>query len=321
MANFPFQIVLHEPTLTFGVNMNIEQAKRIPLGDILHILGFKPSQQKNYESWYLSPFRNEKTASLHVRENLNIWYDFGLGKGGDSIDLVRLYLQTQGEGHTIPDALRWMKNMLGYAPRIQPIAFAEKPTSQPKLSIHTKGRIEHVGLIHYLKGRGIPLSLAQRHFEQATLLNSDSGKTFFALVFRNEIGGYEIRNKFFKGSLGKKYIGFIRGRIPKPEGIHIFEGIMDYLSAVQSEKDWTFDDDSLILNSVAILEKATGYIRDYGYRFAYTWLDNDEAGKMATASLAKFFATQENLTHKPMNHLYAPHKDVNLSHTQKLGLK
>lgn len=300
--------------------MNIEQAKRIPLGDILLILKSKLTQQKNGESWYLSPFRNERTASFQVREKLNIWYDFGLGKGGDSIDMVRIYLETQGVGSSVPDALRWLKNMMGYAPRIRPVLIKERQKPAPKLSIVHSKPIEHTALVKYLESRGIPLALAKRHLVQVTLKNKETGKTSFALAMRNESGGHEIRNKFFKGSIGRKDISVIRGLQPKPDGLHIFEGMLDYLSAVMQEEGWAFKDDSIILNSISIIQKATGYIYEYGYRVCYTWMDNDEAGKKATASLAAYLKTQENLLHRPMNDKYGDHKDVNAWHMHKLGL-
>lgn len=136
----------------------------------------------------------------------------------------------------------------------------------------------------------------------------------------NEEGGYEVRNPFFKGYVGAKGISFIRGKQPKPEGIHIFEGFMDYVSAIAFEQVPQFDDDTIILNSLSCLKHATPYIRNYGYQVAYTWLDNDLAGQKGTQALAEFFKTEENLLHKPMNEIYLPHKDMNAWHMARLSL-
>ena len=38
--------------------------------------------------WYKSPFRTEKEASFKVDLHKEVWYDFGLGKGGDIITLA-----------------------------------------------------------------------------------------------------------------------------------------------------------------------------------------------------------------------------------------
>ena len=67
------------------------RAKEIDLVDYLFSLGFKPTKIRNNDYWYLSPLRDEKEASFKVNRKLNMWYDFGLGKGGDLIDFGTLY--------------------------------------------------------------------------------------------------------------------------------------------------------------------------------------------------------------------------------------
>lgn len=95
--------------------MNIEQAKYIPISEILDKLNCTPSRIAGYDLYYLSPLRQEKTASFHVNTAKNIWYDHGIGEGGDGIKLVCKYLESCGMDHAVPDALRWLKNMLGHA--------------------------------------------------------------------------------------------------------------------------------------------------------------------------------------------------------------
>lgn len=45
--------------------------------------------------WYKSPFRTEKEASFKVDLHKEVWYDFGLGKGGDIITLAEEIYRTQ----------------------------------------------------------------------------------------------------------------------------------------------------------------------------------------------------------------------------------
>jgi len=40
------------------------------------------------EAWFLSPLRSETQASFHVSYQKNRWYDFGLGKGRNYLDLI-----------------------------------------------------------------------------------------------------------------------------------------------------------------------------------------------------------------------------------------
>lgn len=303
--------------------MNIEQAKSIPLAQILDILGRQPTQLKNHEAWYLSPFRNEKTASFKVNIPRNVWYDHGIGKGGDGINLIREHLEVSGVGSSISDALRWLENMTGQAPRIMPVTPQEEVAKQPStLFIDGISTIKHELLVEYLEKRGIPLAIAQRYMKEVKIVNRETKKYFKALGMRNEDGGWEVRNEFFKGSIGKKNISVIRGSDPNSNEFHVFEGAFDFMSAIiQRENGQHFKGDAYISHSVAILTRATPYIKDYErYQVAYTWMDNDEAGKKATVSLDNFFQTQEQLLHKPQNALYAPYKDVNAWHMVKLGL-
>src|SRR5262245_33213853 len=94
-----------------GRIMTIEEANAIELEKILEKIGAKLTKQSANEIWYLSPFRQEKTASFHVCKSKNIWNDFGEVRGGKVIDFLCLYLERQLEDHTIQDALRWLKNM------------------------------------------------------------------------------------------------------------------------------------------------------------------------------------------------------------------
>ncbi|HVU93739.1 MAG TPA: CHC2 zinc finger domain-containing protein [Puia sp.] len=302
--------------------MKIEQAKTIPISDILDKLNIQPDRQSRNDLYYKSPLRTEKTASFHVDTAKNVWYDHGIGEGGDGVTFVRKWLKLSGVSDTCSDALRWMSNMLGYVPVIAPVQDPDAPKSQPKLTILQKREIIRPELLEYLDSRGLPLSIANEYLVEADVYNREKRKTIFALGFKNDNGGYELRNEFYKASTSPKYITFIRGRIGgQGGGIHIFEGWTDYLSAIiQHENGKRFIDDTIVLNSLSNLKKATPYIKGYCYQTAYTWMDNDEPGRNATASLDAFFQTEENLLHTPMNYIYAPYKDVNAWHMVKLGL-
>lgn len=300
--------------------MNIEYAKTIPMPIILDKIGSKPVRQKGDELWYLSPLREEKTASFHVHTKKNVWYDFGEGTGGDTIAFVCAYLKASDVRHSVSDALRWLKNMVQGLQVIKPVPVEDYAEEDRKTVLKSVRPLEHTALLNYLNSRGIPKSIATTYLKEIRVCHKETGKQFFAAGIRNEEGGYNYRNVFFKGTVGKKSITFIRGKIPKPEGIHLFEGFMDYLSAITQREGQPFGDDAIILNSLSQMREATAYIRNYGYRIGYTWLDNDQPGKQATANFREFFKTEPDLRHKPMNDQYAPYKDVNAAHMVKLGL-
>ena len=81
--------------------MNIQEAKSIRLVDFLAGLGHHPVIQRGNSVWYKSPFRMEKEASFKVDFRKELWYDFGLGKGGDIITLAKEIYRTGDISHVL----------------------------------------------------------------------------------------------------------------------------------------------------------------------------------------------------------------------------
>ena len=70
---------------------SVEEVISTDIVDYLLSLGFKPAKVARNDYWYLSPFREETTPSFKANRNMNRWYDFGEGKGGNIIDFGILY--------------------------------------------------------------------------------------------------------------------------------------------------------------------------------------------------------------------------------------
>lgn len=299
--------------------INAEEARNIPLPVILDKLNCKSLPTHNQQAWYFSPFRNEKEPSFHVHLLKNVWYDFGEGEGGNTLTFALKWLAHTKESCAFVDALRWLENLSGLAPFIKPIPdHVDDTIVDRSLTLKEVVEIKHPALVNYLQGRGVPIAIGKQYLKQVRVKNKTTGKSFISLGWKNEDDGYELRNPFFKGCIGTKDITFIRGTTPKPKGIHLFEGMMDFLSVVTIQNGQPLKDDIIILNSLSCLKKATPYIKDYGYRQAYSWMDNDKAGEKAKASLDEFFKTQRELVHLPMNAIYASFKDVNEWHVHQL---
>jgi len=69
----------------------IDEVRQMDMVEYLSKLGHSPSKIKNFDYWYLSPLREEKTASFKINRKLNCWYDHGICKGGNLIDFTILY--------------------------------------------------------------------------------------------------------------------------------------------------------------------------------------------------------------------------------------
>jgi len=302
--------------------MNMEQANEISLSVILEVLNRQPVKQKGNDIWYNSPFREEKTASFHIDCNKNIWFDFGEAKGGDVIDLVSHYLFLHGEDHTGADALRWLRNMKPISGRILKTSDEDIISdASPALSLRRVSPLQSPTLVNYLESRGIAPSTAKRHVKEASVYNQSSGKQFLAVCLSNECEGYELRSKFFKGCIAPKGISFIRGSKANPTEIHIFEGMIDFLSLLEEQKINRLEGDAIILNSVYCLPMAFPYIENYSYKTVNSWLDNDPTGKNATQTLKEFVHRKVKINFKSMNALYVGHKDINAWHMHKRGLQ
>ena len=67
---------------------DIDTMRQISLADFLARLGHEPVRRSGNELWYRAPYRNERTPSFRVNVAKQLWYDFGLGKGGDIFTLA-----------------------------------------------------------------------------------------------------------------------------------------------------------------------------------------------------------------------------------------
>lgn len=300
--------------------MKIEEAKAIPLSEILTKLDCKPSNCKGYDVWYHSPFRIEKTPSFHIHLARNVWYDFGEAEGGDVIDFACHYLKTCGKSHTVSDGLRWLTYMEPHTIPAIEILPAEI-TTEKNLSINSVSPLQHRGLINYLQSRGIPLSLAKLYLKEAIVSNQISGSLFYALCWSNDDGGYELRNAFLKSCIGSKRITVLRGTKYPPSEVHVFEGMMDFLSALADGEIERFVGDAIILNSTVNLPQIIPYIKHYTYKLVHSWLDNDDTGWKTEKVLEEFVMEDVRIEFQRMNEIYMPHKDVNAWRKFKLGLK
>ena len=136
------------------------------------------------------------------------------------------------------------------------------------------------------------------------------GKPYFAVGFPNRSGGYEIRNKFFKGCIAPKDITHIRQTEPG-ETCCLFEGFMDYLSFLTLRQERHPDrpalggQDHIVLNSVSNLSKALRPLGDY--ERIHCFLDNDRAGLEALREIQREYGSRV----RDASYVYSGYKDLN----------
>lgn len=145
--------------------------------------------------------------------------------------------------------------------------------------IHVKNII-HPALIEYLLSRAIPLAIANAYCREIHL--QYRGKEFFSIGLKNHLGGWELRNKYFKGSCSPKSYSYFKKGFNR---LLVTEGMFDLLSLATMEEALVKSSDCLILNSLSFKNKALVHLSDYEQ--IYTYLDNDLAGDEATTTLIK----------------------------------
>ena len=262
--------------------MEIDNIRRIPLADFLARLGHEPVKRSRNELWYRAPYRDERTPSFRVNVEKQLWYDFGLGKGGDIFTLAGEFVHSD-------DFLAQAKFIaetadVPFEKRAVP-TFCPKP-SEPAFEDVEVTPLWHSVLTDYLEERGIPYAIASRYC--CRLNYGVCGKRYFAVGFPNIAGGYELRNRFFKGCIPPKDVSLIRTEDTPADVCCVFEGFMDFLSAVTLGV--TGNADSLVLNSVANVEKAVRHLDGYGRIDCY--LDRDEAGRRTLEALRKRYGNR-----------------------------
>ncbi|KAA6306578.1 DNA primase, partial [termite gut metagenome] len=220
-------------------------------------------------------FREDLDASLKVDYNKNLWIDYGTGDGGTLIDLV-MRMENCSNGK----AMQLLQQRIAGSASFSFHREKELEKQEPSISIQKISTLANPGLLSYLSERGINTRIARLHCQEVHY--SVKGNTYFALGFRNDAGGYELRNKYFKGCTSKDITFVKAGR----DTCQLFEGFMDYLSFL-TLKNWQYPQtDVIILNSLANLPKVSNRLTNYGN--VSTFLDNDAAGKNAVQELRSF---------------------------------
>ncbi|MES1224283.1 MAG: CHC2 zinc finger domain-containing protein, partial [Bacteroidota bacterium] len=260
---------------------NVEMANEIDLVDYLEQAGHSPKKIRNKDYWYLSPLRAEKTPSFKINRAKNVWYDHGIGQGGRFVDFgIQFY------NCTITELLARLRNERELNPSFHPhqnLTAGEKKNTeeaQGKIIIDDDREIKDKTLLQYLQDRLIPSSIARIYCREIEFTLYD--KKYLAIGFKNDSGGYELRNAFYKGSNAPKSTTLISQNEGK--ALAVFEGFFSFLSyqAIQKKSGEEniclpdYQGDYLILNSLSFFEKSRQLMEQYTK--INLFLDRDSIG-------------------------------------------
>ena len=272
----------------------IQDIKLIPIRDYLAQRGIAPRQENSRYGFYLSPLRDAQDASFKVDYVQNLWYDFGAGRGGSIIALVM-----EIENCNFQQAVERLRN--------DNILTSTLVTSQ---TLHTlPNRLQvlgdyplcHPALVNYLDSRAIDISIAKKFCREVHYLVG--GHNYFAIGFRNDYGGWELRSERFKGCSTPKHITPIDNGSDKALA---FEAFMDFLSYLTIKRNDSPTCNIAVLNSVANIQKVVPSLARH--RSIYTFLDNDDAGRKALSEIERLCPQSKVIN---QSDFYRRHKDLN----------
>lgn len=287
-----------------------KQANQMDLVTCLETLGYQPQKIRGNDYWYLSPLRDEKTASFKVNRKLNAWFDHGLGKGGNLIDFGILYHRC-----TVSELLQKLRETFSFHQQSGPVQQPPAGTQnlpealEPTVKVIAATSLTSPALCRYLEHRKILLTIAKIYCKEVQFeLN---GRNYFAIGFENNRGGFELRNSYFKGCSSPKDSTIIKH--PNCENILVFEGFFSFLSYLTLQEKMgknsleqlpKVQTNFLVLNSLSFFPKAKLDMEKYPSIHLY--LDRDKAGIKTTLE-----AVALGKGYQDKSHLYKGYKDLN----------
>lgn len=301
--------------------MRADQAKTIPIDKYLEHLGHKPANVRSggRELFYHSPIRDgDSTPSFKVDTVINKWFDHGISRGGNTLDLAVELCRG-----SVKDALRALEHTnlyrpYGYSNRSdgfthvgsivenRRIAFEKEKENSTAFRLVREGPIQHPALLQYLEKRKISPEVAHKYLKEIRFEPAKGGKWFFALGWPNG-DGYEARNSLFKGFVGTgKDITYLK--TPNASVCVVFEGFLDFLSYLTENKLQKLHFSVIVLNSGALKRRAAAQIAENSYSKVRLFLDNDQTGNECLSFFKGIF---QSLELEDMRYRYEGFKDFN----------
>lgn len=272
---------------------------KVTINQYLQSRGLECESESFKNFVFFSPLTEETgTPSFMVNKTGTGFNDFSSGEKGDIFKLVMLLEKLDFAG-----AYNFVKNFDGSIidlPKIRTPKINEC-TKEPTIKRVTE--IYNTNLLNYANDRCIStdvltLCVSEVHY-------TANNKNFYGLGYCNNMGGWEIRNKNFKGCIGKKWFNEFFNVYDND--ILVFEGLFDFLSLVEYKGlDYYRRKNFVVLNS---LNNWKVFYEKYNWKFDkyHLCLDNDKAGKKLTDKLVN----EDPKKFKDCSKFYAPHNDFN----------
>ena len=243
----------------------LQQAKSVDIVWYLSQNGYKPVRENSRSAYYLSPLHTENNPSFHADKVRNRWADYGLnGAFGDLPDLVSML-----EGCSLMGAVDKILGNEGIKQYHKEIDVEARKKNIDILQVDDE--ITCDALIEYMeKIRRVPMEIVSKHCKQVTFQFLISAWVrHFGIGFGNDLGGWNIRSTWFKGTTSPS--GITTVNFTESLTILLFEGFIDYLSY---EVIWGAPKHTcIVMNSIVYTPMIIDYLR--GFDNVEAWWDAD----------------------------------------------
>ena len=282
----------------------IKELKQVSIVGYLAGKGINPISKSGNYFMYHSPLRNDPTPSFSVSPTKNTFYD--LGNDSDKGNIIELVMRM--ERISFVDACQYLDNQdLMNNNNENPnyyYSLSPNPNNEIKnYEVTAMKDLQHPALIRYVESRKITLHTAFSYLKEIHYKNAKG--QFFGVGYQNDSGGYVSRSKTMKKPINLGHTGIKTFAIVGSRNVSIFEGMFDFLSAIEHFKSRPRCT-AIILNSVTNLSKAMPLLERA--ETIYSYLDSDDAGKKATQKMR-----DAGLKVQDQSNIYSAHnfKDFN----------
>lgn len=276
----------------------IEKANQVSIIEILERFGHKPQKVNGSEVGFFSPFGIEKEPSFYVNTKKNVFIDFGDRGKGDAIQIYR-QLTNKSFYQSVNDLLN---NEFSSVKSGNQVFTSPLIIDQTKNKFLLEKPFESKYLIEYAQSRFITPEVLNMYCKEVHYKNGKTGKLNFAIGFKNDSQGYEIRTKDFKANLTVKDITTIAMSC---FSVDVYEGFFSYMSALELNPSLKLNH-AIILNSLSMVNR----VNWLKYQQVNCFLDNDKAGLKAFDKIKAINKNAYNLSPKNFKDLNDLLQDV-----------
>lgn len=273
--------------------MNCKQANEKDIIEYLIKNNHKPVKTGPNYALFHAPHRIDKNPSFIVYKNTNRWKDLARGDKGTLIDLIVIWKSVSPK-----EALEYVNDSPSSVFFLNQQEYVKDENNTIKIR-QVKSTVQHKALIDYMKSRKIDPDKVK--YDVKEIWYTVKGKIYFSIGFKNNNGGYELRNSIYQNCIGNKTISTIIG--DQSNCTLLMEGFFDYLSIIML--NWNPENyNAVVLNSVVEANESIPEL--INYEKVYTYLDNDDAGRDCFKLLKRAGINLVDCSYK-----YDGYKDVN----------